>query len=144
MAGEVYVTVVGNLVREPELKFTQGGAAVARFTVASTPRFQDRDGNWKDGEALFQNCTAWRQLAEHVADLNQGDRVVVFGQLRQRNWENQEGQRRSSIDLVADDVGVSIKFNPAESKRPNRSKPTEPEDDPWSSPAPLQNEEAPF
>jgi single-strand DNA-binding protein len=117
---------------------------VAQFTVASTPRYQDRNGDWKDGEALFQRCSAWRQLAENVAELNVGDRLVVFGQLRQRNWETKEGERRSSIELVADDVGVSVKFNPAESKRPVRGKAVEPDDDPWASPSPSAGEEPPF
>jgi len=132
MAGDAALTVYGNLTKDPELRFTQGGAAVVRFTVAMTPRFQDREGQWKEGDPLFMSCTAWRQLAENVATLNKGDRVVVAGSLRQRSWETDDGQKRSMTELTAEDVGLSVKFHPAESKRAEKSAP-KPEDDPWAS-----------
>src|SRR3979409_2166664 len=100
-AGDVTITVIGNLTDDPELRFTPSGAAVAKFRVASTPRFLDKtSGEWKDGEPLFLACTAWRQLAEHVAEsLTRGVRVIVTGRLRQRSYETKEGEKRTVVEL---------------------------------------------
>ncbi|SES51185.1 single-stranded DNA-binding protein, partial [Lentzea flaviverrucosa] len=97
MAGETTITVVGNLTADPELRFTQSGAAVASFTVASTPRtFDKHSGEWKDGEALFLRCNVWRQVAENVAEsLTRGSRVLVSGRLRQRSFDTKEGEKRT-------------------------------------------------
>ena len=123
MAGETPITVIGNLTADPELRFTPSGAAVANFTVASTPRTFDRQTNeWKDGEALFLNCSVWRQAAENAAEsLTRGTRVVVTGRLRQRSWENQEGEKRSMIEIEADDVGPSLKWATAKVEKTSRS-----------------------
>lgn len=112
MAGETVITVVGNLVDDPELRFTPSGAAVAKFRVASTPRTFDRQTNeWKDGEALFLTCSVWRQAAENVAEsLTKGMRVVVQGRLRQRSYEDREGIKRTVIDLEVDEVGPSLRY----------------------------------
>ncbi|MER6251101.1 single-stranded DNA-binding protein [Streptomyces sp. NPDC001584] len=111
MSGETLVTVVGNLVDEPELKFTPGGAAVARFRIASTPRTFDRQTNeWKDGESLFLTCSVWRQAAEHVAEsLQRGTRVIVYGRLRQRTYDDREGVKRTVFELDVEEVGPSLK-----------------------------------
>src|SRR5437868_11888102 len=106
MAGETTITVVGNLTADPELRFTPSGAAVANFTVASTPRTFDRQtGEWKDGEGLFLRCNIWRQAAENVSEtLTRGMRVVVQGRLRQRSFETKEGERRTVIEMEVDEV----------------------------------------
>ncbi|MFK0233750.1 single-stranded DNA-binding protein [Streptomyces vinaceus] len=111
MSGETLVTVVGNLVDEPELKFTQGGAAVAKFRIASTPRTFDRQTNeWKDGESLFLTCSVWRQAAENVAEsLTRGMRVIVYGRLKQRTYETTDGSKRTVFELDAEEVGPSLK-----------------------------------
>nr|WP_079405453.1 single-stranded DNA-binding protein [Streptomyces sp. 3211] len=111
MSGETLVTVVGNLVDEPELKFTPGGAAVARFRIASTPRTFDRQTNeWKDGESLFLTCSVWRQAAENVAEsLTRGIRVIVYGRLRQRTYETTDGSKRTVFELDVEEVGPSLK-----------------------------------
>ena len=110
MAGETVITVVGNLVDDPELRFTPAGAAVAKFRVASTPRVFDKQTNeWKDGEGLFLTCSVWRQAAEYVAEsLTRGMRVIVQGQLRQRSYEK-DGQKRTVYELDVHDVGPSLK-----------------------------------
>src|SRR5438067_9520521 len=107
MAGETVITVVGNLTDDPELRFTPSGAAVASFTVASTPRTFDRaSGEWKDGDALFMRCSIWRQAAENVAEsLTRGMRVVVQGRLRQRSFETREGEERTVVEMEVDEVG---------------------------------------
>ena len=112
MAGETVITVVGNLTNDPELKFTPSGAAVANFTVASTPRTFDRQTNeWKDGDPLFIRCDAWRQMAENVAEsLQKGARVVVTGSLRVRNFERQDGSKGTSVEMNVDEVGPSLKW----------------------------------
>jgi single-strand DNA-binding protein len=113
-------TIVGNLTDNPELRFTPNGAPVANFTVAVTPRVKDGDG-WKDGETSFLRCTAWRALAEHLADsLSKGDRVLVFGTLRQRSWETPEGERRSTVEVQAEEVGPSLKWATAKPERTSR------------------------
>ncbi|MFE6161350.1 single-stranded DNA-binding protein [Streptomyces sp. NPDC056486] len=111
MAGETVITVVGNLVDDPELRFTPSGAAVAKFRVASTPRTFDRQTNeWKDGESLFLTCSVWRQAAENVAEsLQRGMRVVVQGRLKQRSYEDREGVKRTVYELDVEEVGASLK-----------------------------------
>lgn len=112
MAGETVITVVGNLTADPELRFLPSGAAVANFTVASTPRTFDRQsGEWKDGDALFLSCSVWRQAAENVAEtLRKGMRVIVQGRLRQRSYETQQGERRTVVELEVDEVGPSLRY----------------------------------
>ncbi|MGV0993818.1 MAG: single-stranded DNA-binding protein [Mycobacterium sp.] len=112
MAGETTITVVGNLTADPELRFTPAGAAVANFTVASTPRTFDRQTNeWKDGEALFLRCSIWREAAENVAEsLTRGARVVVTGRLKQRSFETKEGEKRTVMELEVDEIGPSLRY----------------------------------
>ncbi|GAA4541794.1 single-stranded DNA-binding protein [Pseudonocardia xishanensis] len=123
MAGETVITVVGNLTADPELRFTPSGAAVANFTVASTPRTFDRQsGEWKDGEALFLRCNVWRQPAENVAEtLTRGARVIVQGRLRQRSFETREGEKRTVIEMEVDEVGPSLRYATAKVNRVARS-----------------------
>ena len=111
MAGETVITIVGNLVDDPELRFTPSGAAVAKFRVASTPRIFDRQTNeWRDGESLFLTCSVWRQAAENVAEtLQRGMRVIVQGRLKQRSYEDREGIKRTVIDVDVDEVGPSLR-----------------------------------
>ncbi|MDA5280417.1 single-stranded DNA-binding protein [Streptomyces sp. NPDC054904] len=111
MAGETVITVVGNLVDDPELRFTPSGAAVAKFRVASTPRIFDKQTNeWKDGEGLFLTCSVWRQAAENVAEsLQRGMRVIVQGRLKQRSYEDREGVKRTVYELDVEEVGPSLK-----------------------------------
>jgi single-strand DNA-binding protein len=122
MAGDTTITVVGNLTADPELRFTSSGAAVASFTVASTPRTFDRQsGEWKDGEALFMRCSIWRQAAENVAEsLTRGARVIVSGRLKQRSYDTREGEKRTVIELEVDEVGPSLKYATAKVNRANR------------------------
>ncbi|GGO86286.1 single-stranded DNA-binding protein [Wenjunlia tyrosinilytica] len=112
MAGETVITVVGNLTDDPELRFTPSGAAVANFTIASTPRTFDRQTNeWKDGDALFLRCSIWRQAAENVAEsLQRGMRVVAQGRLRQRSYETQQGEKRTVVELEVDEIGPSLRY----------------------------------
>ena len=123
MAGETIITVIGNLTDDPELKFTPSGAAVANFTVASTPRTFDKQTNeWKDGDALFLRCAAWRQLAENVAEsLQKGQRVVVTGALRVRQYERQDGSKGTSVEMNVDEVGPSLRFATAKVTKATRS-----------------------
>jgi single-strand DNA-binding protein len=140
VAGETTITVVGNLVNDPELRFTQSGAAVANFTVASTPRHFDKQAQeWKDGDALFMRCNIWRQPAENVAEcLTRGARVIVTGRLRQRSFETREGEKRTVMELEVDEVGPSLKFATATVNKANRSGGggSAPADDPWGSAPP--------
>jgi single-strand DNA-binding protein len=119
MAGETIITVVGNLTADPELRYTQGGLAVANFTIASTPRSFDRASNdWKDGEALFLRASCWREFAEHVAgSLTKGSRVVATGRLKQRSYETKEGEKRTSIELEVDEIGPSLRYATAQVTR---------------------------
>ncbi|SEO86510.1 single-stranded DNA-binding protein [Amycolatopsis saalfeldensis] len=112
MAGDTVITVVGNLTSDPELRFTATGAAVASFTVASTPRTLDRQTNeWKDGEALFLRCSLWRQAAENAAEsLTRGTRVIVQGRLVQRSFETKEGEKRTVVELQVDEIGPSLRY----------------------------------
>ena len=122
MAGETVITVVGNLTSDPELRFTPSGAAVASFTVASTPRTLDKATNeWKDGEALFLRCSVWRQAAENVAEsLQRGARVIVQGRLQQRSFETKEGEKRTVIELQVDEIGPSLKYATAKVNKTTR------------------------
>ncbi len=122
MAGETPITVVGNLTADPELRFTPSGAAVANFTVASTPRNFDRQTNeWKDGEALFLNCSVWRQAAENVAEsLTKGSRVVVQGNLKARSYETREGEKRTVFEVDVQEIGPSLKYATAKVSRTTR------------------------
>ncbi|MGB3770178.1 MAG: single-stranded DNA-binding protein [Rhodococcus sp. (in: high G+C Gram-positive bacteria)] len=122
MAGETVITVVGNLTADPELRFTPAGAAVANFTVASTPRTFDRQTNeWKDGDALFMRCNIWREAAENVAEsLTRGARVVVTGRLRQRSYETREGEKRTVVELEVDEVGPSLRYATAKVNKVSR------------------------
>ncbi len=122
MAGDTVLTVIGNLTADPELRFTASGAAVANFTVASTPRIFDRAANdWKDGEALFLRCSIWRQAAENVAEsLSKGARVIVSGRLKQRSYETKEGEKRTVVELEVDEVGPSLRNATAKVNRVSR------------------------
>ena len=122
MAGDTIITVVGNLTADPELRFTPSGAAVANFTVASTPRVMDRQTNeWKDGEALFMRCNVWRQAAENVAEtLTRGARVIVTGRLKQRSYETKEGEKRTVYEIEADEIGPSLKLATAKVNKTSR------------------------
>ena len=112
MAGETTLTIIGNLTQDPELRFTPSGAAVANFTVASTPRTFDRQSNeWKDGETLFMRCSVWRDAAENVAEsLTRGSRVIVTGRLRSRSYETKEGEKRTVVEMDVDEVGPSLRY----------------------------------
>ena len=154
MAGETVITVVGNLVDDPELRFTPSGAAVANFRIASTPRTFDRQTNeWKDGDALFLSCSVWRQAAENVAEsLQRGMRVVVQGRLKSRSYEDREGQKRTVFEIEVEEVGPSLKYATAKVSRTTRqggggggfgggapqggpAGGGAPADDPWATPA---------
>lgn len=123
MAGDTTVTVIGNLTADPELRFTPSGAAVANFTVASTPRTFDRQSNeWKDGDTLFLRCSIWREAAENVAEsLTKGTRVIVSGRLVQRSYETREGEKRTVYELQVDEVGPSLRYASAKVTRTQRS-----------------------
>jgi single-strand DNA-binding protein len=148
MAGETILTIVGNLTADPELRFTPSGAAVASFTVASTPRSFDKNSNeWKDGDALFMRCSIWRQAAENVAEsLQRGMRVIVTGRLQQRSYETREGEKRTVVEMQVDEVGPSLKYATAKVNRTQRgssgggfgadSGGSAPVDDPWASSGP--------
>jgi single-strand DNA-binding protein len=123
MAGDTIITVVGNLTGDPELRFTPSGAAVANFTVASTPRAFDRQSNeWKDQETLFMRCSVWREAAENIAEsLVRGNRVVVTGRLKSRSYETKEGEKRTVVELEVDEVGPSLRYATAKVNRTQRS-----------------------
>jgi single-strand DNA-binding protein len=122
-AGDTTITIIGNLVNDPELRYTPTGQAVATFRVASTPRYMDRNTNeWKDGESLFLSCNVWRQAAENVAEsLQRGMRVIVVGRLRQRSYETREGEKRTVYEIEADEVGPSLRNAAAKVNKSNRS-----------------------
>lgn len=140
---ETLLTVVGNLVADPELRFTPSGAAVANFTVASTPRSFDKvKGEWVDGQALFMRCNIWRQAAENVAEtLTRGARVVVTGRLKQRSYDTREGEKRTVVELEVDEVGPSLKYATAKVNKVSRGSDSgfgggggsAATDDPWGS-----------
>jgi single-strand DNA-binding protein len=122
-AGDTVITVIGNLVDDPELRFTPSGAAVARFRVASTPRVMDKATNeWKDGDSLFLTCNVWRQAAENVAEsLTKGTRVILSGRLRQRSYETKEGEKRTVYEVEVDEVGPSLRSATAKVNRASRA-----------------------
>ena len=119
MAGETTITVIGNLTADPELRFTPNGAAVANFTVASTPRTFDRQTNeWRDGDSMFINCSVWRQYAENVAEsLSKGMRVIVSGRLKARSYETREGEKRTVFEVDVDEVGPALRYATAKVTR---------------------------
>jgi single-strand DNA-binding protein len=139
MAGETVITVIGNLVAEPELRFTPSGAAVANFTVASSPRTFDRQSNeWKDGETLFLRCVLWREAAENVTEsLTKGTRVIVVGRLVQRSFETREGDKRTVYEMQVDEVAPSLRYATVQVRRTQRTQQTDPRSratataDPW-------------
>ena len=170
MAGETVVTVIGNLTADPELRWTQSGAAVADFTVASTPRTYDRNaGEWRDGNTLFMRCSVWRETAENVAEsLRKGMRVIVQGRLTQRSYDTQQGERRTVVELQVDEVGPSLRRARAQITR-NQAQPASaggvgsgsvhgpgeggwapsgmldaPQHDPWGEPGGSASSEPPF
>ncbi|HEU0191288.1 MAG TPA: single-stranded DNA-binding protein [Mycobacterium sp.] len=122
MAGDTTITVVGNLTADPELRFTASGAAVANFTVASTPRIYDRQsGEWKDGEALFLRCSIWREYAENLAEsLTRGSRVILTGRLKQRSYETREGEKRTVVEVEVDEIGPSLRYATAKINKTSR------------------------
>ena len=125
MASENQVTVVGNLTDDPELRYTPNGAAVCKFRIAVNRRMPDGSGGWKDGETSFFSVNCWRALAENAAEsLTRGSRVIVAGRLNYRAWENQEGQKRSAIEIEADELGPSLKWATAKVERQSRSSAT--------------------
>jgi single-strand DNA-binding protein len=151
MAGETIITVVGNLTADPELRYTQNGLPVANFTIASTPRNFDRQSNeWKDGEALFLRASVWREFAEHVAgSLTKGMRVIATGRLKQRSYQDREGNNRTAIELEVDEIGPSLRYATASVTRAaggsgggggsfggggGQSRPAQVADEPWSTP----------
>lgn len=151
MAGETTITVCGNLVDDVELRFTPGGAAVAKFRIASTPRTFDKQTNeWKDGESLFLTCSAWRQMAENVAEsLQRGMRVIVQGRLKQRSYDDKEGVKRTVYELDVDEIGASLRNATAKVTKTSGSghgredfnqarqaQQQAPSDDPWATAAP--------
>ena len=152
MAGETVVSIVGNLTAAPELRFTPSGAAVANFSVASTPRVFDRDkGEWTDGDPLFMDCSVWRDYAENVAEsLDKGMRVIVTGRLKQRSYETKEGQKRTVVELDVEEVGPALRYATAKVNRADRVKAAKssasvPQDDPWgSAPTGQSDDEPPF
>ncbi|MEV6305864.1 single-stranded DNA-binding protein [Actinoplanes sp. NPDC051861] len=145
MAGETTITIVGNLTDDPELRFTPSGAAVAKFRIASTPRYLDKQsGEWRDGDPLFLGCNIWRDAAEHVAEsLHRGTRVIVQGRLRQRSYETKEGEKRTVYELEVDEIGPSLRYATTKIQKMTRTGGTRfatpaarpADDDPWSVPA---------
>jgi len=153
-AGDTVITLVGNLVDDPELRFTPSGAAVAKFRMASTPRFLDKTTNeWKDGESLFLSVNVWRQAAENVAEsLQRGMRVIVQGRLKQRSYETKEGEKRTVYEVEADEVGPSLRSASAKVTKTQRggggsgfgaSGGPSVDNDPWASAAPASSAPAP-
>ncbi|APZ32890.1 MULTISPECIES: single-stranded DNA-binding protein [Microbacterium] len=149
MAGETVITVVGNLTADPELRYTQNGLPVANFTIASTPRNFDRQANeWKDGEALFLRASVWREFAEHVAgSLTKGMRVIATGRLKQRSYQDREGNNRTAIELEVDEIGPSLRYATAQVTRAassggsgggfgggQQARPQVQQEEPWATP----------
>lgn len=121
MASENTVTLVGNITNDPELRFTPSGAAVANFTVAVNRRQRNQDGGWDDKLEGFFRCSCWREMAEHVAELTKGTRVIVVGRLQQRSWEDQSGNKRTEVEVQVDEVGPSLRWASAQVQRTSRS-----------------------
>src|SRR6476659_6178471 len=136
-AGDTQITIAGNLVDDPELRYTPTGQAVAKFRVASTPRFRDNaSGEWKDGDSLFLTCNVWRQAAENVAEsLPRGMRVIVYGRLRQRSYETREGEQRAVYEVDVDDVGASRRDASATVTKSGGSGGGRAQEDPWAADA---------
>lgn len=137
MAGETIITIAGNLTADPELRYTQSGLPVANFTIASTPRTFDRQANeWKDGEALFLRASVWREFAEHVASsLTKGMRVIATGALKQRSYQDKEGNNRTSIELEVHEIGPSLRYATAVVQRMTRGdRQAPPAEEPWAAP----------
>ena len=137
MAGDTQITIIGNLVGDPELRYTPSGQAVATFRIASTPRYRDNStGEWTDGNSLFLTCNVWRQAAENVAEsLQKGTRVIVQGRLRQRSYETREGEKRTVYEVEVDDAGPSLRNASAKvtkTIRSNRAGQGRPAEDPWA------------
>ncbi len=158
MAGDTVITVIGNLTSDPELRFTPSGAAVANFTIASTPRSFDRQSNeWKDGETLFMRCSIWREAAENVAEsLTRGTAVIAQGRLQSRSYETKEGEKRTVVELSVDEIGPSLRRATAKVVRAQRSgagaggsagawgsPSTGPAEDPWATSPASSNSSAP-
>jgi single-strand DNA-binding protein len=120
--GDIFVTIVGNLTNDPELRFTPSGSAVANFTVASSSRVLDKATNeWKDGDTVFMRCSVWRQYAENVAEsLTRGTRVIVTGRLKQRSYETQQGEKRTVVELEVDDIGPALRYSTAKVTKVSR------------------------
>jgi single-strand DNA-binding protein len=137
MSGETTLTIVGNLTDDPELRYTPNGAAVANFTVASTPRYFDKAASeWRDGDALFVRCNLWKQPAENMAEsLTKGARVIVVGRLKQRSYTAKDGQERTVFELEVDEVGASVKFATVKVVKPERRPAPAQRDNPPSRPA---------
>lgn len=142
MAGETTITIIGNMVEDPELRFTPSGSAVANFKVASTPRtFDAKSQQWKDGEPLFLRCSVWKEAAENVAEsLTKGMRVIISGRLKSRSYETKDGDKRTVIELEVDEIGPSLKYANAKVNRTQRggNSPTNQpaaQEDPWATPA---------
>ena len=145
-AGDIQVTIVGNLTNDPELRFTPSGAAVASFTVASSSRVLDKQTNeWKDGDTVFMRCSVWRQYAENVAEsLQRGMRVIVHGRLQQRSYETKEGEKRTVVECQVDDVGPALRYATAKVTKVSRGGGggafgAPPPDDPWASATPASS-----
>jgi single-strand DNA-binding protein len=142
--GDTTITLIGNLTDDPELRYTPNGAAVANFTVASTPRFMDKATNeWKDGETLFLRCSIWKQAAENVAEsLTRGTRVILSGRLKQRSYETKEGEKRTVYEVEVDEIGPSLRSATAKVNKTTRSGAgsfgAPAGDDPWGAPAPAR------
>ena len=134
MAGETTLTIVGNLTDDPELRFTQSGAAVVNFTIASTPRRFDKSTNtWEDGDPLFMRCSAWRTLAENIAEsLSKGHRVIATGNIRQRSYETREGEKRTVVEMEVTDLGHSLMWVTSKISRNDKPRPARQEPDPWA------------
>ena len=142
MSFDNQIIVIGNLTRDPELRYTTAGTAVVNFSVAQTPRRRTDDGKWEDGETSFFNCSAWRDLGEHIANsFNKGQRVIVLGTMKQRNWETDQGDKRTSYELNVVEAGHSLKWGSATFDRADRSStsPTAP-----PQPDPVYADEDPF
>ncbi|MFK8849384.1 single-stranded DNA-binding protein [Streptomyces sp. Ac-502] len=131
--GETPITIIGNLTADPELKYTNSGQALAKFTIASTPRTFDREANqWKDGTSTFFRCAAWRALAEHVAEsLGKGSHVVLSGRIRQHNWQTEQGENRSMLAVEVDEIGASLRFTTVTIDK-KRTTGTAPASGPWN------------
>lgn len=144
----IQITVTGNLCADPELRATAQGRLVAQFTLASNERYKDQSGEWKDGPTSFVRCVAWADLGEHVAEsLTKGDRATVVGTLRQRDYENAQGEKRSVWEVTAAEVGAALKYATVKIAKVHRDSVPPPEEDPWAREAPIPSapqDEAPF